>query len=168
MSACFYELLAQQGVELWNEESLYLASLPTHSSKAFARPCIVLKRQADNHDYVCFIYQLRGRTLGPIARFFGVPVTGNQDPGPNGGDPTISFQPLRFSTVPEFTRLGRFHLFAVPVVREQLYAPPGPPIYLHNDDLQKTIELAREKAISWAQIRPDLRKEHLTWVETRM
>ncbi|KAJ7236737.1 hypothetical protein B0H12DRAFT_351864 [Mycena haematopus] len=180
ITRCFYELLRGQGIDVSDEELNYLPSLHTPSNR-LGRPCIIVDQLPDSHLSVCFISQIKGRKFSPIGRFFGVPID-NTKKSPNvfsSGSPvdqeetsdlshksSPSFPPLRFTDrTGDDTRSGRFYLFAIPVARRRIHLPPGGARYLVDEDLQRTVELVRERVATCAQIHSTLRRDQLDWIE---
>ncbi|KAJ6500438.1 hypothetical protein C8R45DRAFT_68897 [Mycena sanguinolenta] len=169
ITACFYELVKNQGIEIPDAELDYLALLRA-PSKRLGRPCIILDRLPDSHFTVCFISQIRGRNFSPIGRFFGVPIENRKSLSVSSSlvaqqthKSEISFPPLQLT--PREPTGGQFYLFAIPVARQGIHLPPGGPVYLVDEDLQRTVEFVRQRIATCRQIHSTLRRDQLDWVE---
>ncbi|KAJ7349278.1 hypothetical protein DFH08DRAFT_807801 [Mycena albidolilacea] len=161
ITASFYDLLRAQGIHLANEESQYLASLHT-KPKVLGRPCIVLDRLSATHFSVCFIAQIKGKNFSPVGRFFGIPLDNSSV------DREKPFTPLRLTEPSgDDTRSGRFYLFAIPAVRRWIHVPPGGSRYLVNGDLERIVQLVRERVDACMKVHHDLRREQLDWAAAR-
>ncbi|KAF8184952.1 hypothetical protein K438DRAFT_1062956 [Mycena galopus ATCC 62051] len=188
ITACFYELLGGQGIDLSDEETNYVDSLNTKPTGSLGRPCIILDRMPDSLFSVCFISQIKGKNFSPIGQFFGVPIAGKTRNVPHplvhqksalppnfaqksppfylAHESSTSFIPLRLTDpTGDDVRSGRFYLFAIPVTRRWIYMPPGDHRYLVDEDLGKAVELARQRVAACGKIHSTLRKDQLDWVK---
>ncbi|KAJ6606560.1 hypothetical protein DFH09DRAFT_1120603 [Mycena vulgaris] len=174
ITACFYEFLQNRGHSLLPEESRYLHTLQSTTPTGFGRPCIVLDQLPDRRYTVCFMAQIWGKAFSPLGRFFRVPVgrgwrSPRHIPYPNA--PSLapveepSFLPLRL-TDPHVTPTHkcRFYLYAIPVVRDFIHLPPYEPRHLVAGDLQRTVNLVRERVMACSVNHAILRREQLQWV----
>ncbi|KAJ6547127.1 hypothetical protein B0H19DRAFT_1164116 [Mycena capillaripes] len=166
ITACFYELLRGRGLTLSSVEDTFLQSLQAEPLPKLGRPCVILDRRSDDSYTVCFVAQIRGKAFSPVGRFFGVPIDNTKSLPATEQKPSASFTPLRFTdpTGPD-TREGRFYLFAVPVVRKRIHLPRGEPRYLVEGDLERTVELVRDRVTTCSNVHAVLRRDQLEWVE---
>jgi hypothetical protein len=170
ISACFYEFLTSRGLDLLPEEVQYLNHHWRPVSK-LGRPCIILDRLPDGRYVVCFIAENRGKTFSPVGQFFGVPVaSAHPKQSPLSQQPpektSTGFPPLQLTPfVGNMTDRGRFDFYAIPVVREKIHLPLGKPRCLVPGDLQRAVELVRERMQACNQEHIALRKEQLSWFE---
>lgn len=166
ITACFYEFLRDRGLTLSSVEDTFLRSLQAEPLPKLGRPCVILDRRSDGSYTVCFVAQIRGTALSPVGRFFGVPIDNTKSALATEQKPSASFIPLRFTYPPgPDMRQGRFHLFALPVVRKRIHLPPGEPRYLVDGDLQRTVELVRDRVVACSNVHDVLRRDQLEWVE---
>ncbi|KAJ7093174.1 hypothetical protein C8R44DRAFT_815760 [Mycena epipterygia] len=177
ITACFYELLASQGLALWPKELDYLESLHKATRGKFGRPCIILDRLPDRGYTVCFIAQIRGAVFSPIGRFFGARIgsTSHLNAAPPLPRPpdlsfesSTSFAPLRLTDVAATgPRPRRFYLYGIPVVRDKIQLFPGEPRHLIDGDLQRAIEMVRGRVMACSDHHPHLRRDQLRWFRER-
>ncbi|KAJ7221544.1 hypothetical protein GGX14DRAFT_430093 [Mycena pura] len=146
-----YEFLVSRGYALTKKEKTYLESL-TASSKAHARPCVVVGRHGPGSYVVCFLASANSRDtaeLSPMIHQLSIPFGDNQKEGLRAEPPFVS-------------RL----LFALPVVRSAIIATVRqgqPPIrqQLAYGELERARLLIRAKIAEFKANHETLRRQEL-------